>query len=294
MRVTESMLQTQFMRNLRHNLRRLGKTEYKLASGKEISRPSDDPVRLQQAMIYRSTLNAMEQYQRNIEDAVSWQEMTESALNHATDVLQRARELALQGANDTNSAESRLALVPEIEQLKEHLLQIANTQYNGKYIFSGTATSDQTIDAAYNLFGNDEYIKYEVSPGIEMEVNLTFKETFGDVMAGDSVFHALDKVIDGLKNNDSTAINDGIGMLDSSQETLLAARARLGSRTNRLEITLQRLLDDMINFQDLLSKAEDADFAEVIMDLKTQEAVYRASLAAGARIIQPTLVDFLR
>lgn len=299
MRVTESMMRHQFLRALHSNTRRLSEIQEKLATGRDINNPSDDPVRLQQALIHRSTLNVFEQYKRNIEDAISWQDMTESALNQATNVIQRVKEVAMRGLNGTMSASDREAVAPEIEQLNDSLMQIANTKYADRYIFSGTATDQPTVnteDFSVATDANFEKIVYEIGPGVSVNVNVSADEAFGASKPdnSDSLFDTISKIAQALRNNDVDTLRENVDKLETGLDKVMAVRAEIGARTNRLQRALDRMGDDIVNFTEQLANAEDADIAEVIIDLKSREAVYRASLAAGARIIQPTLVDFLR
>lgn len=290
------------------NLRRLESASERML-GKEVRRPSDDPVRVVTALGLRSSLGETEQYQSNIENAQSWLEMTEDALGNATQVLQRARELAVYGATDTLPEESREALAKEVEQLRDQLGMIANTVHGDSYIFGGTKTdkapyilSTDGNGDEYIWQGNTEDIKLEIATGVEMAVNTPGKELFFGTKAGagqeetKGAIKVLDKLAKSLNDSDTkgSEISNMIGKLDKVLDNFIATRGEIGAKVNRLEMSMDRLEQSEVTFTELLSQAEDSDLAEAIMDLRIQENAYRVTLAAGARVITPTLIDFLR
>ncbi|KUK30922.1 MAG: Flagellar hook protein 3 [Thermoanaerobacterales bacterium 50_218] len=299
MRVTSSMLINNFVRNMQINLRRLEQIQDTLASGKKLRRPSDDPVGVVDSLSLRSDLGEYEQYISNIEDARTWMEVTDSALDNATEVLQRARELALYGANDTLPQESRNALAREVEQLRDQLVLIANTTLGGRYVFGGTQTEKPPADSAdpknVQWEGNEENIEYEVAPGVTLPVNCNGKFVFTGSSQGPNAFDVLNSLASALGDPRNIGeIDKIIGEIDEVIDRIIETRGELGARINRAEMALDRMQQQQIKQIELLASAEDADIAETIVDLKAQENVYRVCLATGARIIMPTLIDFLR
>ncbi len=307
MRITNNMLISNMVRYIGNNLFRMEKYQRQLATGKKIQYPSDDPIVASRALKLRTDVSEIEQFQRNVEDAMSWMEYTEKALESIGDVLQRARELAVQGANGTYSAEETQKIMDEIEQLKNHIIHTANAAYAGRYIFSGFQTDKRLMndDGTFAIeVSNSEEIKFEVGIGDSINVNVLGGDLFNsgaDVGAGEvgtappgSMIDVFNRLIAGLQSGDNTAVGDLLNEIDEQFNNVMRVRADVGARLNRLELTSNRLENDYLNFSKLMSKNEDADLAETIINLKNEENVYRASLAGGARIIQPTLIDFLR
>jgi flagellar hook-associated protein 3 FlgL len=285
------MLTATFMRDLNNNLRSLAKYQHQLASGKRVSRPSDDPVAIVHSLRLRSDLGDIEQFAKNVDHALSWLNLTDTALSQAGDILQRARELAVYGANGTLPQESRNALAEEVRQLFDQLVQVGNTTYAGQYIFAGTETKTAPFKPDGTFIGNAGAKETEIGTNQKLQYNLTGDAVFKQPDA----FQALTDLITHLETGATDQISSAdIAAIDQAIDHLLAVRAEVGARVNRLEMTKSRLDDANINFTDLLAKVEDVDVAQTIMELKNQENVYRAALATGARIIQPTLVDFLR
>jgi flagellar hook-associated protein 3 FlgL len=299
MRVTQFMLTQNMLRNLSQSYARLGKIQDQLATGKKIARPSDDPVVAIKGMAYRTNLTEVEQFKRNFSEAHNWIDMADSALDEATQVLQRIKELVVQASNDTYETSQRQHIASEISELKDHLVSIANTQVAGKYIFNGSDTLNPPVNLANStnkVSTNSEQVKIELLKGIQIPVNVdptkifTYSATPGDGLFSD--IEALEKDLQTGKTGQD--LNKYLQYLDKHLSNILSERAELGARSNRIELMEARVDEQEVIAHQILSDNEDADIERVITDLKTQESVHRAALGVGARIIQPTLLDFLR
>jgi len=495
MRVTGGMLTNNLMYTLNNNLINMQKLETQMSTGKKISSASDNPIIASRSMKFRTNLAELEQYKRNISDANSWMNVTEQAVMNIESVLEKARELSVQGANGTLTNEDRDKLVEEFTQLKEQLIQEGNTTYAGRYIFSGYKTDEKLIfdestnstyeiqhnfdksemkqigttanykiklpykdsgnptvniggtnypittkttadadaytpasgdvnfiaetgelvfhqdevpaSAATNIkidysktgfvkgdlnprtyfktldtksvmgsigavaadntltmsnrnieagsltnlqvggvapsavvyanssdtvalgvdevrvdmdtgkltFGtnfnpadnvtlntyavnsvpDDEIIEYEISTRNKIDVNTLGKDIINKDLVMD--FNAI---IEQMKSGTATeadmesSFNDMIALIDTHKSDILSEHSKIGAKVNRLEMTENRLDEEKINFTRLLSENEDADIAEVMTNLKSQEMVYNASLSIAAKVVKQSLVDYLR
>ncbi|MFC3886529.1 flagellar hook-associated protein FlgL [Bacillus songklensis] len=295
MRVTQGMLSGNMLRNLSQSYSRLGKYQDQLATGKKINRPSDDPVVAMKGMFYRTNLTEVEQFKRNFSEAYNWVENTDAALDKATEALQRIRELTVQASNGTYEESQRQAIGDEVAQLKEHLVTIANTKVGDKYIFNGTNTLTQPvqIDSDGKITGTptgQQEVTIELAKGIYLPVNLRPDQVFNQ-----DFFDKIEKLQGNLENGGSTTdIGQSLADIDENLKAILSSRSEIGARTNRLEMMEARIDEQEVIANRILSDNEDADIERVITDLKTQESVHRAALGVGSRIIQPTLMDFLR
>ncbi|QRG67321.1 flagellar hook-associated protein FlgL [Brevibacillus choshinensis] len=294
-RVTQNMLNSNMLRNLHNSMYSMDKMQQQLSSGSKISKPSDDPVVATRGMFYRSSLMENEQYQRNIGEVQSWLELSDKALDEAGSIMHRIRELAVNSGNTTLGPDSLQAIGKEIEQLKEHLGTIANQTLGGKYIFGGSdiMTPPYDVSAGKITTTNNSEIMLEVSTGIQVPINVTGQSVFNYLgNGGKNVFDLMDKIVNDLK--DGKPVNNELGNIDEQIDNLLGVRSTLGARANRIDLIQDRMEKEETTLTEGMSKNEDADIAEVITNLKTQENVHRAALGAGARIIQPSLLDFLR
>ncbi|WP_434564566.1 flagellar hook-associated protein FlgL [Thermoanaerobacterium thermosaccharolyticum] len=296
MRVTNNMLVMNFMNDYNNNLERLQKDQNMLSTGKKISKPSDDPVAVANTLKIKTEMARNDAYTKNTDDAKSWLSLTDTALGQIGDLLQSARDLAVQGSNGTLTQSDMQSIAAQVDQIKQQLIQIGNTQYNGRYIFAGYKTDTKPFsDSSNGYAGDDGVIQFEVGAGgNRIQVNVTGDKVF-DVSGGTSqLLNVMDNLSNALKSGDNQTVSNIIGDIDNQLANVLAIRADAGAKANRIDLTANRLSDDNYNFTALLSKNQDADIAQVITNLKMDENVYRASLASGAMIIQPSLVDFLR
>ncbi|HPO77233.1 MAG TPA: flagellar hook-associated protein FlgL [Thermoclostridium caenicola] len=309
MRITNNMLINNIMTHLSSNLNRTMKYQNQLATGKKISMPSDDPIVASRALKLRTDVAEIQQYSRNMDDALSWMAITEATMNQINDVLQRFREITVQAANGTNTPDDLQKIGAEAGELVTQIIQLANTTYAGRYIFSGFKTDKPLLnsDGTFNVgFMENEYIQFEIGIGDFINVNVPGYDLFhrsnvasqGDVSSLFQTLDSIKKAINGQDldpdENQHEKISNLLGELDLEIENLLRVRAGLGARMNRVELTGNRLDDDYVNFTKLMSLNEDVDMAEAIMNLFNEQNVYQASLSTTARVIQPSLVDYLK
>lgn len=295
-RITQGMVNTQYMRNLNNNLNRMNTMQEQMSTSRKINRPSDDPVGLSYALRYRSELSANEQYQENVSSAVSWLEYTDTMLSQAGNILTKARELSVQAANGTNSEDALQAISSEMKQLYEQLVTIGNSSFNGKHIFNGQKTDKPpyTLDAAETQDTDDGVIRFDVGAWANLSVNVDGSQVFGSSGSDTNAFGLIKDMIGHLEKSDFTAISSDLERLDARITSFLEIRADIGAKVNRIDLASERLQDSKINLSTLQSKTEDADMAEIITNFNTDQSVYQASLSMGAKILQASLLDFLR
>lgn len=296
MRITQTMLQNNMLQNLYKSQASMDKYLTQLHTGKKINRPSDDPVIAMKGMGYRTEVTEIEQYRRNTTEVWNWFDHSDDVLNNATKAMQRMEYLAVQAANGTNSKDELGSIEKEVKQLKEQMMEIANTSVNGKYIFNGTDTNiplitkDESGDLQFNHeVGRTETVDIEVSKGIKMAVNVS-----PDGLFDEALFENIDSFLSALETGDQDELNDSIDKIQNSSLNIIQSRSELGARMNRLELIEDRLSQQEIIAKDTMAKNEGVDFEEAVMNLLTQEVIHRAALSAGSKIIQPSLIDFLR
>ena len=292
MRVTQQMLSSNMVTQMNRNLSNLEKANQQVSTGTRINKPSDDPMGTEKSLKLSSQLASNEQYERNTDYAMSWMDMTEQSLSSVSDLMQRASELGVQASNGTNSPQELETMAKEFGQLREQLEGLANTKLDGKYIFNGQKTDQPvTVDAAGNMTFDDQPINQRISPFSEVKINVDAGEVFDRNV---NLFKVLDDFSTALTTGNKEDMNTALGKIEEGAEQVLTSWSGMGARQSRVESMNQRLKDENISVQSFLSKNEDVDLAEAIMKLKTEESVYQASLASSAKIIQPSLLDFLR
>ena len=301
MRITNNMLINNMIKYIGNNLTRMDKLQAQLATGKKIQVPSDDPVVAARALKLRTDVAEIQQYQRNLKDAQSWLEITESALSDMGDIFQRVRELIV-GSDAIESPEDLQATKNEIIQLRTQLINLGNSAYAGRYIFTGFKTDQKLLDEAGNFLvdvSNSEQIFYQIGLADSVNINVLGGDLFNsgtDITAGSTgkFIQDMNELIQAFDDADYEAIRSMTQNFSDNLDNVLRLRADVGARINRLELTANRMMKDNTNFTRLMSENENVDMTDTIMNLKNEENVYRASLAGGARIIMPSLIDFLR
>lgn len=296
MRITNKVLSQGYLTDLNRNLQNMRKFQEQLASGKEIRRPSDDPFKVARSMELNTSLKANERYKENVDEALGWLETADSALGQFTDVLHRIKELTIAGGNATYSSTELDAVKKEMMQLKEQLVQIGNTVFDGRYIFNGDETTQIPFGNGGSIsYPNTNGLKKEFAPGIVLDIGITSRNLCCDTIdppGTDNVFVTVQNIINDL-NSGISPVNH-LDKLSQHLDDTLRLRGEVGAKTNRIETMSERTSEENFNMTELLSKTEDIDFAEKIMQYSVMESVYTASLQTGAKILQPSLLDFLR
>jgi len=302
MRVTQTMLSQDLLRQINNSYNKLADLQQQLATGKKITRPSQDPVVATLGIQYRTDVAHVEQFERNMSEVHNWIDSSDEALDEATQVLQRIRELTVEASNDTYTDDQRKNIQKEIAQLKEQLVTIANTKVAGKYIFNGTQTSSPPVTltsgapgtpstVTTNYGANPRDVLIEVNDGVKIAVNVNPAEAFPQQLFDDLT--DLENAL--LKNGSSgTEIGAFLDKIDAHTDAIVNARAELGARENRIELIDNRISSQKLNAENIMANNEGADFETVLVDYLNQENMHRAALAVGSRIIQPSLVDFLK
>lgn len=311
MRVTQSMLSNNMLRNLNSSYTKMSELQNQITTGSKITRPSDDPVVAIKGMSYRTDLNKTEQFERNMNEVNSWLDSSDDALGQVGDALNRVKELVVQAANGTTTVDDREKISLEIDQIKLQIQDVANTKIADKYIFSGTKTQtplfvDEEINndlITVNETGETEFIsatsgevKMEVFDGIQLPVNTSnAAEVFKSV---DELMSNISNALHGSSEEEIANLLGGLtngtdSTLSDIQNKVLEARADIGARQNRAEMMANRLSDQQINVTEQMSNNEDVDYAEAITEMTNYESIHQAALSVGAKIIQQTLVDFL-
>lgn len=304
MRVTGSMQNIQLLKNMRNMNGSITDMQNKLASGQKIHRPGDNPVGIGYQMRYDTELSRNEEYVQNTSMGTGMLRTMDSLMQQSNDVLKRVRTLAQQASTGTTPDDARMAIAAEMEQLKEQLVMIGNSSYNGHYVFNGQKTDQPpytSANAATETTDKGIYV-LNVSPAVTVPVSITGELIFGAAFdntqpvskTNDNVFKMMDDIIDGLKNNDIPKIAEGMNRVDWNSDRISTQWAEVGARMNRFELMENRLAADKVSLTEQRSEVADVDMSESIIKLKQQENVLQAALSTGARIMQVSLIDFIR
>ncbi|TKJ21485.1 flagellar hook-associated protein FlgL [Blastococcus sp. CCUG 61487] len=292
MRITQRAVTLTSLQGLNRNLDSLAKLQQQLTSGKAISRPSDSPTGTNSAMQTRAEQATVAQQNRNVTDAKAWLEQGSSTLMEMMEVTQRIRNLTLQGLNGSASETSREALATEVASLRDGLLNMANTKVMGRPLFGGVTAGQIAYDPAGTFVGDDRgEVLRRVSDSELLRVDISGPQAFGT--GADNLFVVVGRIADDLINDPGNLDTD-LAALDAAFKTMQSAVADVGARGSRLEQAEQVNLDRELVLRTQLDAVEGIDLPKTIMDVQMKQMGYEAALAATAKAISPTLLDYLR
>lgn len=306
-RLSSSYLMDRNVFNVQRNLGITAKIQETIASGKNISVPSDDPIGLTQLLRLELDLNHDTRYEKNIDEGLGELAAVDIAITGIVDIAHRARELATRAANGTNSQAQLDSINQEVNSLIELAHQFGNTTFAGHYIFAGLQTDQPAFTRGV---GDDITYDGSLSTGVFERQVQTSKNSFttinipGDQLLGDvavvagvpggsGLLYTLTKLKYDIINQDFDAVRDDIDLIKTDQQGILTLQTDVGSRVNELEMAKDRIQARRINQVQEMAKIQEVDMPKAISDLNFQQTIYEASLGVMARIMDTSLVNFL-
>ena len=289
MRVTNQMMANQMTAQLFRQVTQMVKTQEQINSGKRINRPSDDPADMSSVLSYRTTISNIEQYSDTISKTKLNINTVDDLLAMVGDLLIDAKEIAY----DT-SPTMRSELAEDVASIRDQILQMANYQIDGQYIFSGESSDTAPYNSTTWNYNGDDGTR-DALIGENMQIHLTADGTSIFGADSDNVFNILNDLETALTSPASpTDIEAQISRLDTANDRVTTVRAKNASVYQRLEATEKHYDYFKVNVQELLSNTEDADVAAAIINYKVQQTTYESTLATSSMIIKKSLIDFLQ
>ncbi|MCB2356284.1 flagellar hook-associated protein FlgL [Clostridium estertheticum] len=312
MRITNKMLSNNFLRDMKSNLNNLSTLQTQMATGKQIRKASDDPTKASKIMQINSDIASNIQYNKNIKDTSTWLDMTDTALGQIGNVATRIQELLVSAGDAGHGVDERGAIKDEINEKVGELSQILNTTFDGKYIFGGTRGTDKPTDSTKDAANNTQLnlptdpvklsqigskLSVEVSQGVTMDYNITATDVINNGGATN-----LSDLLNNITSHLGSTVDTEIAKLNGEDLTgiqavmtnVLKLRSQVGAKQNGMESALARNEDQSANMTEVLTSTEDIDITEKTMEYATMQTVYTASLQTSAKVLQPSLLDYLR
>lgn len=300
LRVTQGILVQRTMNNISKHMRKLMTLQDQMSTGYKINSPSDDPIDARRSIDARTSVGKYTQYMDNISSVGPQLSETATSIMTTIDIVQRTHELTLQGANTTNAQLQLDIIAKEIDQLLESVFVEANHQTNNRYIFAGTRTNDPAYTETRNVNGeitaityngNSDDIKMAMSDGVEVIVNESGDAIF---QSTEDIFQVIIDIRDDMYAGNYTNLeNDRLYELENVREQLLRGIAKVGAVQNRLDRAKDNLDGFTVQLESVQSDAIDADYADTVIRLNAASNAFQAGLSAAARVIQPSLLDFV-
>ncbi|NMO50204.1 flagellar hook protein [Actinoplanes sp. TBRC 11911] len=294
-RTTAASVQNRTLADLQRGMQRGQKIQQQISSGKAISRPSDSPTGTVTSLQLRGEVRATQQYSRNADDGMGWLGVIQDNLQDASTSVIRARDLTVQALNSTaGTPEAREAFAYEIDNIKASLIDQANAKYLNRPVFGGTTAGGIAYDKTGEYVGDGNGTTRSIGPNARVRIETTGPEAFGATGSDTQLFTVLTNLSKAIRDNDSSALDSGLGKLDTAHDLLKTTLSDVGARYNRVTQMKQSAEDHLLSVSSQLSDIEDVDLPKAIMELQIQQTSYQAALAATAKVIQPSLIDFLR
>ena len=307
MRVTDSLMSKSFLRNLSANTSNVMKYQNQLSTLKEVSKPSDDPLKVSKILDLNNSIIQNDQYKTTINDAIQWTNVQDSALSSATESMQRIKTLIQYSANGTLSHEDRQANKAEIESEIQGTIDALNTNFGGRYVFAGMNTTDKPFEIDKDDAGEITGITYsgtakgngnlsrEIAPGVSVELSTDGRNFLNAQNAdgSDNLGTFFSDVLKALDEDDTEKLSGLLGRADQEIENVVSNRSKTGSIFNRLTATLERNGSEKLNLKTMLSENQDIDLAEKYMQFTMEKSAYQAALSMGTKILDTSILDYL-
>lgn len=294
-RVAQMTLQRNVLEFNQRNLERASLLQQDLSSGKRVRALSDDPIAGKRILGYRVDQFETDRWLQNIDKTLAFANATDSTLTNIAVIFDEAKALAVKGANASENVDTRGAIGRSIGALLDRVVDLANTVHDGRYIFAGTAVTQRPFELSsdgsrVDYRGDLDRLEVQISQSTRARVNENGHELFKEEI---DMFAAFIDLRDALLDDDPQRVEALIDDLDTAQRHLGNIHGALGGRVERVELTRSQLEEAQVTVGTLMSEQQDVDMAETIMELQIAETALQAGLNAGARVIQPTLLQFL-
>lgn len=293
MRITELTVIKNLIDNIDKTRGKINQVQLKIATGKEINTVSDDPYIANSIMNLKAMINRNEQFQKNIDDAIDFLTATGDALDNFINTLIDIKSLLVEISNSAREPDYETYANRLVELFKQ-LLDSANTNFKGKYIFNGTNTKvkpfsyDEKNDLLISDLSNGE-IKFEVNDGVYEKVNFTVEEIFG----GREIFDLVHQIKSSLKNK----IKPDISLLQRFEqlfENIVSNSSEVGALMNRFNLLRKQIEKQNLILTELLSIRQDTDIAQQAINLQKGQLILESAYMLAGKIIQKSIIDYLR
>ncbi len=292
MRVTSAMFMRNAIARLFQNRADMMKTQERIATQKKIEKPSDNPVGFSRAQRLHEAYRQNEVFLKNVDDSQAWMDNTSSLLDQLHQHAMEAVTDATHGLDAVTTDDVRKAIAAQLRGILEESVAVANSTYMGKNTFGGTETKMSKpfqldgLDVTYN--GNDGKIKRRISKQIVMDINVS-----GDELMNTNFFAAMKDTIEALESGDQDAIKTAVDNLKSAEKSVLKLSTVYGSKINNLQLIKDRLTTTNENFQKFISQEEDAVLEEELVNLKSQQVAYQATLQSTSDVMNLSILKFM-
>ena len=307
MKISNSQLFDTSIGQMTRKQSEISQMQAKLASGKQLVKPSDDAHKAALIQRLNSAMQRQDVFESSLNRADNRLATEETAVMGAENILQRIRELAIQGTNGGLNDSDRSTIAKEVNSLRDSLFSLSNTQdTSGNYIFSGTAVKSPAFrlgdEGSITYQGNQNQTSVDISETRSVAINRAGDQIFSSVVRTTDdapseiigFFQVLSDFSTALTAGNSEGLSQGLTEISELTDGMASSLADLGSRMNTVDSQRDILADTKLRYQELLSNAEDLDYATAVTKLSAQMLSLEAAQASFAKISQLNLFDYLR
>jgi flagellar hook-associated protein 3 FlgL len=287
------MIQTNANLALQLDKQQMAQAQNQVTSGLKYSSFADDPLAQSTVMQTSTQLNALTQYQRNVDDATSRASTEDSVLQNITDVLTRATAIATQQGSATSSASDRLSAKAEVDNLLATAVAAGNTQYEGTYLFGGdnaTTAPLSTTSPFYTGATPTGSHTTQIAPGQLFKSNHNATE----LLLTPGTLQALKDLSTALGNNDQAGIGTALTSITNAQNATQALVGDLGARENQLQVTSANITALQSSLNSFRTSLSGIDAETAATNLVTRQTAYQTAMLATSRVLGMTLADYLK
>jgi len=290
MRISQTMISRNIIKNIDRNRERLNDIQEKMSSGKNIELASDNPAAYAKSAKLKRIMDNNNQYLKNIYDVRSWLDVTESSLEGIHDLILDSKNIAIQQASDPIPDDQRQTMMNQLDTIISSVTDLLNTSHMNQKIFGGTVTGNGNVfDTDGNYSGDDGEITRNIGKDQNISINIS-----GQKILDSEIYQSLTGLREAIEGGTTSDIEQAIDSLDTTSENIIGLITDVGGKGNQLEMNIDRLETANLNISSILSQIEDVDMAETLMQYNMEEIAYRAALQTGGNVMQNSLLDFLR
>lgn len=301
MRITNATMTNSYLKDVQNNLQTIDKLNTQLNSGKNVNKVSDSPYEAIKILNMQNEINDVEKYNYNCDEISGWINTTDDALGKVGNITSEIKVLltSISGAYGEDEVN---AIKSEVNEKVKQIGEALNTTYAGRFIFGGSNTDeapfeifeniDGTVELRLNASANEDKLKVDISDGITVDYNLTANQ----VTNGGDGIKAINDVLVALSKNpiDQAEIQ---GLMDDMEDYMnhtLNTRSAIGAKSNTVENVKSSNEENILKLTSAYSSMQDVEYAEKYIELKSAEMIYNSCMQVGAKLMQPTLLDYMR
>ncbi|MCW2961817.1 MAG: flagellar hook-associated protein FlgL [Thermoleophilia bacterium] len=290
-RVTQNAMTNQFQADISKIYAKMAKSQQQVSDGRAITKPSDDPIGAGRVMTFDAQIQESQQNQKSVSESIGFMDTADTALDTVVTALQGIQDLTRKAASGTHNLADMQSIAAEILQLKDVVRDGLNAQHGSAFVFAGTGGTQPYPAGANAYAGTNNPLMRLVAPGQTVAINVSGETVLG--VAPNNTLDDIDALVLDVQAGNHQAVHNRIAQMDTDINRALDVRTQMGATVKRLESLKERLSGVEERLTDARSQIANVDAAEAYMNFTQQQTMYQAALAAGTRIMQTSILDFI-